>query len=146
MANVVFQGASALALDAKGRLTVPARHREVLQALCNGQLTLTKHPEGCLMVFPRPAWEQFRDRVAALPMSAAGWKRVFLGNAQDVEIDSAARVLVAPELRLAAGLQKDVMLLGMGSHFELWDAQAYAAHEAAVMQSELPDALKDFSF
>lgn len=146
MANVVFQGASALALDAKGRLTVPARHREVLQALCNGELTLTKHPEGCLMVFPRPAWEQFRDRVAALPMSAAGWKRVFLGNAQDVEIDSAARVLVAPELRTAAGLQKDVMLLGMGSHFELWDAQAYAAHEAAVMQSELPDALKDFSF
>ncbi|SEK95195.1 MraZ protein [Roseateles sp. YR242] len=146
VANVVFQGASALALDAKGRLTVPARHREVLQALCNGQLTLTKHPEGCLMVFPRPAWEQFRDRVAALPMSAAGWKRVFLGNAQDVEIDSAARVLVAPELRAAAGLQKDVMLLGMGSHFELWDAQAYATHEAAVMQSELPDALKDFSF
>ncbi|OWQ93757.1 cell division/cell wall cluster transcriptional repressor MraZ [Roseateles aquatilis] len=146
MANVVFQGASALALDAKGRLTVPARHREVLQALCAGQLTLTKHPEGCLMVFPRPAWEQFRDRVAALPMSAAGWKRVFLGNAQDVEVDAAARVLVAPELRAAAALQKDVMLLGMGSHFELWDAQAYAAHEAAVMQSELPDALKDFSF
>lgn len=146
VANVVFQGASALALDAKGRLTVPARHREVLQALCAGQLTLTKHPEGCLMVFPRPAWEQFRDRVAALPMSAAGWKRVFLGNAQDVEVDAAARVLVAPELRAAAALQKDVMLLGMGSHFELWDAQAYAAHEAAVMQSELPDALKDFSF
>lgn len=146
MANVVFQGASALALDAKGRLTVPARHRDALQALAQGQLTLTKHPEGCLMVFPRPAWEQFRDRVAALPMSAAGWKRVFLGNAQDVEIDAAARVLVAPELRAAAGLTKDVMLLGMGSHFELWDAQAYAAHEAAVMQSELPDALKDFSF
>lgn len=146
MANVVFQGASALALDAKGRLTVPARHREVLQALCGGQLTLTKHPEGCLMVFPRPAWEQFRDKVAALPMSAAGWKRVFLGNAQDVEIDSAARVLIAPELRSSAGLQKDTMLLGMGSHFELWDAQAYAAHEAAVMQSEMPAVLQDFSF
>ncbi len=133
-------------MDAKGRLAVPTRHREVLQALCAGQLTVTKHPEGCLMVFPRPAWENFRDRIAALPMSASGWKRVFLGNAQDVEIDGAARVLISPELRAAAGLQKDVMLLGMGSHFELWDAQAYAAHEAQVMQSELPDALKDFSF
>jgi len=133
-------------MDAKGRLAVPTRHREVLQALCAGQMTVTKHPEGCLMVFPRPAWETFRDRIAALPMSAAGWKRVFLGNAQDVEIDSAARVLISPELRAAAGLSKDVMLLGMGSHFELWDAQAYAAHEAQVMQSELPDALKDFSF
>ncbi|MEH0167757.1 division/cell wall cluster transcriptional repressor MraZ [Roseateles microcysteis] len=142
----MFQGASALAMDAKGRLAVPTRHREVLQALCAGQLTVTKHPEGCLMVFPRPAWETFRDRVAALPMSAAGWKRVFLGNAQDVEIDAAARVLIAPELRTAAGLSKDVMLLGMGSHFELWDAATYAAHEAQVMESGLPDALKDFSF
>lgn len=143
---MVFQGASALSLDAKGRLTVPARHRDVLAALCAGQLTLTKHPEGCLMVFPRPAWEQFRDKIAALPMSAAGWKRIFLGNALDVEIDGASRVLISPELRAAAGLNKDVMLLGMGSHFELWDAERYAAHEAAVMQQGMPEVLKDFSF
>ena len=144
--SLVFQGASALSLDAKGRLAVPVRHRDALQALCDGQLTLTKHPEGCLMVFPRPAWEFFRDKVAALPMSASGWKRIFLGNAQDVDIDSAARVLVAPELRVAAGLTKDVMLLGMGSHFELWDAQRYAAHEAEVMAQAMPDALQDFTF
>jgi MraZ protein len=146
VADFVFQGASALALDAKGRLAVPARHREVLAALAQGQLTLTKHPEGCLLVFPRPAWETFRDKIAALPMSASGWKRVFLGNAMDVEIDAASRVLVSPELRNAAGLTRDVMLLGMGSHFELWDAQRYAAHEAEVMQQGLPDALRDFSF
>ena len=144
--SLVFQGASALSLDAKGRLAVPARHRDALQALCNGQLTLTKHPEGCLMVFPRPAWEVFRDKVAALPMSASGWKRIFLGNAQDVDIDGASRVLVAPELRAAAGLSKDVLLLGMGSHFELWDAQRYAAHEAEVMAQAMPDVLQDFSF
>lgn len=144
--TLIFQGASALSLDAKGRLAVPARHRDALQALCGGQLTLTKHPEGCLMVFPRPAWEGFRDKVAALPMSAAGWKRIFLGNAMDVDIDSAARVLVSPELRVAAGLTKDVMLLGMGSHFELWDAQRYAAHEAEVMAQPMPDVLQDFTF
>ncbi|MEY4763613.1 MAG: hypothetical protein RI907_286 [Pseudomonadota bacterium] len=98
------------------------------------------------MVFPRPAWEAFRDKVAALPMSAAGWKRIFLGNAMDVEIDSAARVLISPELRAAAGLNKEVMLLGMGSHFELWDAERYAAHEAEVMAQPMPAALADFSF
>jgi MraZ protein len=98
------------------------------------------------MVFPRPAWETFRDKVAALPMSAAGWKRIFLGNAMDVEVDSAARVLVSPELRAAAGLTKDVMLLGMGSHFELWDAQRYAAHEAEVMAQPMPEVLQDFTF
>lgn len=127
-------------------MAVPSRHRDALQALCAGQLTITKNPDGCLMVFPRPAWETFRDKVAALPMSAAGWKRIFLGNAMDVEIDSAARVLISPELRAAAGLTKDVMLLGMGSHFELWDAQKYAAHESEVMAQPMPEALQDFTF
>ena len=135
-----------MVLDAKGRLGVPTRHREVLQLLCEGRLTITKHPDGCLMLFPRPTWESFRDKVAALPMSAAGWKRVFLGNAMDVEIDSAARVLISPELRESAGLDKDVVLLGMGSHFELWDKKARLAEEAETMAGPLPDSLKDFSF
>lgn len=135
-----------MALDVKGRLGVPTRHREVLQLLCEGRLTITKHPDGCLMLFPRPTWEAFRDKVAALPMSAAGWKRVFLGNAMDVEIDSAARVLISPELRESAGLDKDVVLLGMGSHFELWDKKARLAEEAETMAGPLPDSLKDFSF
>ncbi len=146
VANIVFQGASALAMDGKGRFAVPTRHRDALHALCAGHLTLTKHPSGCLMVFPRPAWEAFRDKVATLPMSVAGWKRVFLGNAMDVEIDSAARVLVSPELREAAGIDKDVMLLGMGSYLELWDKARHQAHEAEVMASEMPAALQDFSF
>ncbi len=125
---------------------MPSRHREVLSAMGCNQLTITKHPEGSLMIFPRPAWENFRERVAALPMEASGWKRIFLGNAMDVEIDASSRVLIAPELRAAAGLNRDVMLLGMGSHFELWDATRYAEHEARVMQSAMPDALKSFSF
>ena len=146
VANFVFQGASALTLDAKGRIAMPARHREVLTAMGVDQLTLTKHPEGALMVFPRPAWEGFRDRLAALPMSMSGWKRVFLGNAMDADIDATSRVLISPELRAAAGLTRDLMLLGMGSYFELWDAARYAEHEAQVLQSEMPDAIKDFSF
>jgi MraZ protein len=146
VANIVFQGPAALTLDGKGRIAVPARHRELLSAMGCNQLTVTKHPEGSLMVFPRPAWEIFRDKVSALPMEAAGWKRVFLGNAMDVEIDASSRVLIAPELRVSAGLVRDVMLIGMGSHFELWDAQRHAEHEAKVMQSDMPESLKSFSF
>ena len=146
MASIVFQGPAALTLDGKGRIAMPARHREVLAAMGVSQLTITKHPEGSLMIFPRPAWEVFREKVAALPMSASGWKRIFLGNAMDVEIDSSSRVLIAPELRAAAGLTRDVMLLGMGSHFELWDAARYAEHEAKVMEQPMPEALQDFSF
>ena len=146
MANIVFQGPAALTLDSKGRIAMPARHRELLTAMNVHQLTVTKHPDGALMIFPRPAWEQFRDRIAALPMDAAGWKRVFLGNAMEVEIDASSRLLIAPELRASAGLVRDVMLLGMGSHFELWDASRHAEHEAKVMQSEMPESLKSFSF
>ena len=146
VANIVFQGPAALTLDSKGRIAMPARHRELLTAMNVHQLTVTKHPDGALMIFPRPAWEQFRDRIAALPMDAAGWKRVFLGNAMEVEIDASSRLLIAPELRASAGLVRDVMLLGMGSHFELWDASRHAEHEAKVMQSEMPESLKSFSF
>ena len=146
VANIVFQGPAALTLDGKGRIAMPARHRELLTAMSVNQLTITKQPEGGLLIFPRPAWELFRDKIAALPMDAAGWKRVFLGNAMEVEIDASSRLLIAPELRASAGLVRDVMLLGMGSHFELWDAIRHAEHEAKVMQSEMPESLKSFSF
>ncbi|CAN7472485.1 division/cell wall cluster transcriptional repressor MraZ [Rhizobacter sp. LjRoot28] len=144
MADFRFQGQSALTLDAKGRVTVPARQRDVLLAEAGPQLTLTKSPAGCLFVFPRPVWNTFRDKLIALPMSADGWKRIFLGSAMDVDIDASSRVLISPELRAAARLTKDVVLIGMGSRLELWNADAYAEQEAKVLESEMPDALKDF--
>ena len=98
------------------------------------------------MVFPRPEWEKFRERIAQLPMSAQWWKRIFLGNAMDVEMDASGRVLVSPELRAAAGISRDTVLLGMGGYFELWDAVTYAAQEAEQMKGEMPDVFKDFSF
>ena len=142
----MFQGASSVSLDAKGRLSVPTRHRDVLAATAGNQLTITRHPHGCLMIFPRPEWEQFRARIAALPMDAQWWKRIFLGNAMDVELDSTGRVLVSPELRAAAGIEKETMLLGMGSYFELWDKATYEAKEAEAMRGEMPEAFQDFSF
>ncbi|RID98533.1 division/cell wall cluster transcriptional repressor MraZ [Simplicispira hankyongi] len=143
---MVFQGASSLSLDAKGRLSVPTRHRDVLSANAAGQLTITKHPHGCLMVFPRPEWEKFRDRIANLPMEAQWWKRMFLGNAMDVDMDGTGRVLISPELRQAASLSRDVLLLGMGKHFELWDKARYDAEEAKAAQEAMPNVFKDFSF
>ncbi len=142
----MFQGASALALDAKGRLSVPTRHREVLSATANGQLTITRHPDGCLMIFPRPEWEKFRERIAQVPMSAQWVKRVFLGNAMDVEMDGTGRILISPELRAAAGISKDTVMLGLGSYFELWDKATHDAKEAQALASEVPEAFRDFSF
>ena len=125
---------------------MPTRHRDVLTALASGQITITRHPHGCLMVFPRPEWEKFLDRIAQLPMTAQWWKRIFLGNAMDVDMDGTGRILVSPELRQAAGLSRDVMLLGMGQHFELWDKASYEAKEAEAMQAGMPEAFEDFAF
>jgi MraZ protein len=142
----VFQGASAINLDAKGRMSIPAKHRDALMQQCEGRMTLTKHPHGCLLFFPRPVWEEHREQIAAWPMSARAWQRIFLGNASDVEMDATGRVLVAPELRKAVGLEKEVMMLGMGSHFEIWDAARLAENEAEAVTGGMPDVLSNFSF
>jgi MraZ protein len=142
----VFQGASSLNLDAKGRMSIPARHKDALAIQCEGRLTLTRHPHGCLLLFPRPVWESHRSLIASWPMSARAWQRIFLGNASDVDMDGAGRILVTPELRNAVGLSRDVMLLGMGTHFEIWDAARLAEDEAQAIAGGMPDALSNFSF
>ncbi|CAK7038452.1 MAG: Transcriptional regulator MraZ [Kerstersia gyiorum] len=127
-------------------MTIPARHRDALMSQADGRLTLTRHPDGCLLVYPRPEWEKKREQIVRFPMNARALQRLLLGNAQDVELDSAGRVLVAPELRQAAGLVKEVMLMGLGTHFELWDTQLLAAKEAQDLQQGMADVLNQFSF
>ncbi|MDO8774911.1 MAG: division/cell wall cluster transcriptional repressor MraZ [Burkholderiaceae bacterium] len=145
----MFLGASSLSLDAKGRLSVPTRHHDALMASADGQLTITKHPDGCLMLIPRPEWEKFSAKIAALPMSSLWVKRIFLSNAMTVELDSTGRVLISPELREASGITKETTLRGMGSYFELWDKATYEAYEMREMKSmqgNMPDVLQDISF
>ena len=117
----VFQGASSLTLDGKGRLSIPTRHRDVLLANARGQLTITRHPHGCLMMFERPEWELFRQRIAQLPMSAQWWKRILLGNAMDVEMDKQGRAVLPEYLRSFAGLKKSVIVAGLYNRLEIWD-------------------------
>lgn len=132
---MVFQGPSSLSIDAKGRISVPARYRDELQIQCEGKLTLTRYPEGCLLLYPRATWEIKRSEIDALPPGARPLKRLLLGNAVDVDIDASGRILIPPELRTAANLDKDVELRGMGEYFELWDAALLAQREASVLES-----------
>ena len=142
----MFQGASQLALDTKGRLIVPTRYRDALQVESEGRLTLTRHPHGCLLLFPRTKWEALREEIVRWPMSARAWQRVFLGNASDVETDGSGRILISPELRRAGKLDKDVMMLGMGSHFEIWDAATHTSQEEETLAAGMPEALANLSF
>lgn len=127
-------------------MSIPARHRDALTDQVQGRLTLTRHPDGCLLMYPRTVWEQKREQIAHMPMSARAFQRLLLGNASDVDMDASGRILVSPELRSAAKLVKEVMLLGMGSHFELWDATEWARREAEDLANGMNGILEQFSF
>lgn len=146
----MFQGAAALSLDAKGRLAIPARHRDALAAASGGQLVLTAHPHRCLLLYPMAAWEPIRDKVLAASSfnpHSAGIKRLLVGNARDESLDSAGRLLVAPELRRFAGLEKQVWLVGQGSHFEIWSDEGWQKQQDAVfaLGDQLPAGLEDLA-
>ncbi len=146
MSEVEFQGTSALTLDTKGRLTVPARHRDALAGGADRSLIFTKSNVNCLFVFQHAAWADFRKLLVGLPMQADGWRRLFLGSAVAVDVDSADRVLVPSELRAWAGLERDVLLIGMGRRLELWDVGRHAAEEARTLSSPMPDVVQNFVF
>lgn len=142
----MFQGTSNLTIDAKGRLSMPTKHRDALMAQCEGRLTLMRHPDGCLLIYPRPVWEAKREKLVAMDARTRGLQRRLLGSANDVELDTAGRFLVSAELRQDAGLQHDVKLMGMGTHFELWDADRLKAYEDASQGSLMDGPAAEFTF
>ena len=122
----MFQGRSALTLDGKGRLSIPVKVRELLtDPERSGErisVTITRHSDKCLLLFPQEVWVGKKAQVEKLPEEMRWFRRLIVGSATTVELDGASRVLVAPELREAAGLVRDVVLVGMGDQLEIWDA------------------------
>ncbi len=147
----MFRGATSLNLDAKGRLVLPAKHREAVLLESAGNLVLTAHPHRCLLLYPEPAWEPIQTKMMALSSfdrQSSALQRLLVGFAEDASLDSAGRMLVSPVLREFAGLDKEVMLVGQGSHFELWNMEAWRAQLVQVMQDDgfiMPTELEGFS-
>ncbi|MBL8332962.1 MAG: division/cell wall cluster transcriptional repressor MraZ [Rubrivivax sp.] len=144
MAVSSFRGGPVLKLDDKGRVTVPQKFASVLSATVNGQLVVTKSPDGCLALYPLPVWEQFEAEMRSWPLEMEGWRRLYVGSATDVEIDGSSRVLLPPELRKWAGLDREVKFMGVGAYFELWDTTRYDEREAAMLAGARPEALRQF--
>jgi MraZ protein len=132
-----------VALDGKGRITVPARWRDMLMATVNGQLVVTKNVDRCLCLYPAPVWDQLEAQLLQLSSEHDAWRRFFIGSATEVEIDSAARVTIPAELRVWAGLEKDVKFMGVGPHFELWDMTRYEARETVDIAQGRPEVLRN---
>jgi len=122
----VFFGETAINLDAKGRLAIPIRYREAIQELCDGRLVLTysAFDSGALYVYPEQEWERVRDEVTGLSTFNPGHRslqRRLVGSASAVEPDGNGRIQLPQTLRQVAGLEKKVVLLGMGDRFEIWN-------------------------
>jgi len=147
----MFRGVTQLSLDSKGRIAIPARYRGELVSKCSGHLIVTADPSKCLLVYPQPAWEPIEQRLNSLSSfdsKTRSLQRLLIGNASDVEMDSAGRILVAPPLRRFAGLSKEVVLVGQGEKFELWDEEQWNQEiEGALSFSkeDMPQELQGFS-
>lgn len=146
----LFRGVTQLTLDAKGRLAVPSKHRDAL-AVDGAPLVLTADPSRCLLLYPRAAWEPIQQRLmsySSFDDRVRSLQRLIVGHADDVEVDSAGRILVPPALRQFARLDRHVMFVGQGRKFELWDEAAWSEQTAQAIglpANGLPPELEGFS-
>lgn len=129
----VFGGVSSLNIDSKGRLAIPAKHREVLSSLSQNRLVITIEPTGCLLIYPEAEWLPVRDKLNALSGVQMPIRRLIVGHAEEMELDNAGRILIPPRLRELAELNKEVALVGMGNKFELWDEVRWSEQVATTM-------------
>jgi MraZ protein len=145
----MFQGETAVTLDDKGRLALPVAYRDLIASACANRLVFTYNPfeHGCLWLFPQGEWEKVRDQVNALSSVKRAHRDLQLklvGAAAQVEPDGSARVLVPASQRMAAGIEKRAVLLGMNTKFELWSGEAHLHKiRQTIGEGDLSDAMLD---
>lgn len=111
-------------VDAKGRLIIPSKFREIL----GEEFVISKGMDGCLFVYANEDWKAFEQKLTSLPLinkEARQFARFFLAGAAQVEVDKQGRILLPANLREFAGLDKDVVLVGVGSRIEIWSKEKW---------------------
>jgi MraZ protein len=127
----MFRGRYEHTIDAKGRTSVPARYRDVLDASGERRIIVTSALEPCLNAYPMPEWLAFEEKLAKLPQfdpAVRKLKRIYVSGAVECEIDDSGRILIPPTLREYAALQKDVVWAGSGKYAELWAKDVWQKH------------------
>ena len=127
----MFLGRHLHTVDVKGRMAIPAKFRVPLGA----RVVVTRGVDRCLSLYPMPAWERLADQVAALSIGdadARAFKRLVFGEAADIDLDGQGRVLLPPELRTYAGIEREVVVVGVHGSIELWSPERWAEVNAAV--------------
>lgn len=129
-------------------MAVPTKYRDRLQSTADGQLVVTLDmSDPCLLIYPVTEWEDIERKLVRLPSlnkQAARLKRLLLGHASEVELDSHGRILLPPALRELVNLEKRVILLGQGNKFEVWNEQTWNdRRDEWLQETDLDEGLSD---
>jgi MraZ protein len=132
----LFTGEYRHAIDAKGRVAVPARFRA---ELAQGAV-VSRWIDSCLAIFPQTEWDKFSAKVAELPVSDAGarvFARFVFSGAFEFNLDAQGRLVVPPTLREFAGLTDDVVVVGSRDHIELWEPMRWVDYSADMNSADV---------
>jgi MraZ protein len=145
----MFRGQFTHSVDAKGRISLPARFRDLITGSSDPRIVVTPAIfDACLHVYPIKAWEEFEAKVNELPSldrHAVRFRRLYVSAAVECELDGSGRLLVPQELRAHAKLDKDALWAGMGQKLELWSkpewdrAIAMTPQEAAELEKAMAE-------
>lgn len=130
----MFYGQHRHGIDEKGRAIFPAKYRELL----GEKFFITVSLDQCLQVFPENEWRQIEFKIKSLPISSGGEiQRFFFNNTEDASFDKQGRVLIPHNLRIYAGLKKDIVIAGVSNRLEIWDAEKYdSLNNVSVINAE----------
>ena len=135
----IFKGVNQVSVDAKGRLAMPSKYRQLLHKYCRGQMIITADKDRCLLVYPAPEWSKIEEQLLGLPNAsrqARFMQRIVLGYATECAMDSHGRFLLPPTLREFARITKQAALIGQGHKFELWDYQVWTKRRDIWIKEE----------
>lgn len=125
-------------IDAKGRISMPAKLKKDM----GDTFVITKGLDGCLFVFSQEEWFNFENKLKALPLSdknARNFVRFFLAGATECELDKQGRFLIPSNLRIAACLEKDAVIIGVGTRLEIWNNTSWKAKDEEISAEEIAE-------
>ena len=141
----MFKGTYFHNIDAKGRMIIPSKFRELLG---EGSV-MTFGLDGCLFLLPKDVWDEMEEKLMKLPLSdrrSRKLSRLFLSNAQDCEFDRQGRIILTQNLKELAGLSKDVVLIGVGDRIEIWDKERWKSYSSIESDDELAADVEGLGF
>lgn len=138
----MFMGEYNHTVDVKGRLIIPSKFRESL----GDEFVVTKGLDGCLFVYDMNEWQIFEEKLKTLPITnkdARQFVRFFLAGAANVEVDKQGRILLPGNLREFAGMDKEVVLIGVASRIEIWSKERYEGTVTFEDMDEIAEHMAD---